>query len=366
MNLQEARTTFTADKALLIQHGVSWDERAEVVAYLPDEFRRDYRLAMDAIPALGSDPNAGIPSYLSMFVDPTIYKWVFAPNSGAKILGERRQGDWTQKTAMFPVVEYVGEVSSYNDYSENGNADVNANFPQRQAYNFQTMKQLGDHEIAVAGLARLNMVAEKDAAATMALDKFMNLTYFFGVKNLQNYGLLNDPNLSASLTPTPKANGGNAWFTSGNAPNATANEVYNDILNLYEQLVAQCGGALAVDDDLVLGLPPILQAALKFTNAFGLTVGAMLKDNFPKLRIEAAVQYGQVTTANPYGVAAGNMVQMIAEKVEGQQTGYCSFNEKLRTFPIVRGTSNWKQKMMAGSWGAIIRAPFALASMVGC
>ena len=37
------------------------------------------------------------------------------------------------------------------------------------------------------------------------LNKFSNLTYFFGVQGLQNYGLLNDPHLNASLTPATKA-----------------------------------------------------------------------------------------------------------------------------------------------------------------
>src|SRR4029077_11942485 len=97
-------------------------------------------------------------------------------------------------------------------------------------YLFQTIKQYGERELERAGLARINWVSELDKAAATVLNKFSNLTYFFGVTGLQTYGLINDPNLPATLTPATKAGGGLAWFTASGAPNATANEVYNDIL----------------------------------------------------------------------------------------------------------------------------------------
>ena len=60
--------------------------------------------------------------------------------------------------------------------------------------------------------------------------------YFYGVSG-SRLRLLNDPNLGAPISPAPKANGGTAWFTADGHPNATANEVYNDIVALYQQLV---------------------------------------------------------------------------------------------------------------------------------
>ena len=77
------------------------------------------------------------------------------------------------------------------------------------------------------------------------------------------------------------------------------------------------------------------------------------------------MQYGVLSTGNPQGVAAGNLVQLIAEEIEGQDTGYCSFNEKMRAHPIIRAMSSFKQKVSGGSWGAIIRMPVGFASMLG-
>ena len=83
------------------------------------------------------------------------------------------------------------------------------------------------------------------------------------------------------------------------------------------------------------------------------------------MKMVKAVQYGALTASNPQGVAAGNMIQLIADDVEGQKTGYCSFSAKLRTFPIIRQMSSFKQKLMSSSWGAIVRYPSGFELMVG-
>lgn len=362
MNLNEAIAAYRGDVAHLNAAGIF---TPDVVGYMPDGFKRDITLAMDAQPTLTTTPNAAIPSWLTTLIDPAVFEILFAPNNGAKILGENRKGTWLDETAMFPTVEHTGEVSSYGDFIENGHAGANTNWPQRQSYLFQTVKEYGERELERAGLARLNWVSEVDKAAATVLNKFLNLTYFYGVASLQNYGLLNDPNLSASLTPATKAAGGVKWINASNQIVATANEVYADIQSLFIQLVIQSGGLVEADAQLVLAMSPTSAVALTATNSFNVNVFDLLKKNFPNIRFETAVQYGALTAANPQGVAAGNFVQLLVESVEGQQTGYCSFNEKMRSHPIVRGLSSFKQKLTAGTWGAIIRQPFGIANMVG-
>ncbi|WP_199085956.1 major capsid family protein [Bosea sp. ASV33] len=362
MNFQEAAAAWKAHVPMHEQKGVYL---SGVTSYIPDGVKADISLAMDAVqPALATDPNSAIPAFLTTMVDPQVFHILFSPNKGAQIFGENRKGGWLDETAMFPVVEHTGEVSSYGDYAENGRAGANTNWPQRQAYLFQTVKEYGDREIERAGLARIGWVAEIDTAAATILDKFMNLTYHFGVAGLQNYGLLNDPNLSASLTPATKAAGGVKWINNG-AIVATANEIYADVQAIYLQLVTQTAGLIQQDTPMVLAMSPSSEVALTATNSFGISVYDLLKKNFPNLRVESDVLYGSQSAANPQGNAAGNLVQLIAESVDGQDTGYCSFNEKMRTHPIVRQLSSFRQKVTAGSWGAIIRMPAAIASMVG-
>src|ERR1022692_480217 len=171
----------------------------EAFQYYPED-----RLAMDAQPALVTISNAGIPSYLANYIDPELIKVLVTPNKAAEILGEAKKGDWTTMTATFPVIENTGEVSSYGDYNENGSVGANANFPQRQAYHYQTMTQWGEKQLETYSLAKIDYASRLNIASAMVLDKFQNSTYFFGVAGLQNYGLLNDPALSAPIAPGAK------------------------------------------------------------------------------------------------------------------------------------------------------------------
>ena len=362
MNLQEARAKFAAEMPWVNERGVYFVGGS---SYIPDEFRRDYTLAMDAQPGLTTDPNSAVPAMLTTYIDPSVYEILFSPTKAAEVLGEERKGDWLMDTAMFPVVEETGEVSSYGDYDENGNAGANTNWPQRQSYLFQTIMGYGERELERAGLARINWVSQINRSGANLLNRYMNLTYLFGVQGLQNYGLTNDPNLSAPLTPATKANGGVTWFTAGGSPNASANEVYNDVVALFEALVIANSGLVDKDTKLKLVMSPGSSVALTFTNSFNVNVEDLLKKNFTNLTIVTVPQYGVQTTANSQGLAAGNLVQLIADDVEGQDTGFCAFSEKLRTHPIIRQLSSFRQKATSGTWGAIIRMPVAIQQMLG-
>lgn len=360
-SLREAEAAYRSDFAHLAQRGVI---NNMATGYLPESFKHNFNLAMDAQPALTTAPNSGVPAYLTQWIDPAVYEILFSPNMAAIILGEVKKGDWTSQTAFFPTVEHTGEVSSYGDFNENGHAGANTNWPQRQSYLYQTVKEYGELELERAGLAKISWVSEIDQAAALALNKFSNFSYFFGIAGLQNYGLLNDPNLTGPLSPSLKSYGGTAWIVSG-AIVATANEIYGDIQSIFLQLVSQASGLIDAKAKMVLALSPSSAVALTATNSFNVNVYDLLKKNFPNIRFETAVQYGQTSASNPQGISAGNLVQLIVESVEGQQTGYCAFNEKMRAHPIVRGLSSFKQKQTAGTWGAIIRQPFAIAQMLG-
>ena len=328
------------------------------------EYKQNINVAMDAQPALVTVPNSGVPAYLTFFMDPDILRVLTAPNEAAEIFGEKQKGDWTSTTLIFPVVERTYEVSSYGDFNNNGRAGINTNFPERQPYLYQTVTEYGDLEIERVGLAKIGFVAEQKEAAIDGLNKFGNLTYFRGVAGLQNYGVLNDPSLYPAIAPVPKANGGVAWM-NGTTINATANEIFSDIQALVAQLIAQASGQIGIKSEFVLAMSPRSENALTATNSFNVNVAALLKNNYPGMKIKTAMQYGALTAQNPQGNAVGEVVQLYAPKATGQDSGYCSFNTKLRAGPVVREMSAYKQKFTQGSSGFILRQPFAMSTMVG-
>ena len=306
-------------------------------------------LACDAQPGLITQSNSGIPAYLSTYMDPKLIEVLVAPMRAAEVAGnERKVGDWTTETAMFPLVESTGQVSSYGDYSNSGQAGVNVNWPQRQAYTYQVVTEWGERELAKAGLARIDWASRVNIASVLTLNKFQNKSYFFGVAGIENYGLLNDPSLSAPISPL---NG--AWATG------TAGHVYQDIQALFSQLQTQANGLVDLSTKMTLVMSPVSEVALTktdTTNFYGTTVAEVVKKCFPNMRI---------MTAPEYATNSGNLVQLFADEIEGQRTVDCAFTEKLRAHPIVVALSAFSQKKSQGTWGAVIYRPFLVAQMLG-
>jgi len=382
---ETARAAWQADRADFEARGVYLPS---VVSYTPEEWKRDPRLAqdgmariaqdvfgyggfghnsmaMDAPPVMLTDPNSSVPALLTTTIDPDVFRVLFSPNKAADALGgEIKRGGWLDDVIFFPVVEATGEVSSYGDYNENGNAGVNVNWPARQNYLFQVIKEYGEREVERGGLARVNWVSEIDRAAALTISKFLNLAYLFGIAGLQNYGLTNDPNLSAALTPATKAAGGTKWVTNG-VVTATANEIYTDFESLFYQLTLQTGGLVETDSDLCLLLSPPASVGLTATNSFGVNVGDLLTKNFPNVEIITIPQYTAQGALMPQGIPGGEFMQLIARDLEGQKTAFPAYSEKMRAHPVIRARSAFSQKVSAGVWGTVVRAPAAIASMIG-
>jgi hypothetical protein len=336
----------------------------EAKEFLQQEWADNYQIAMDAQPQLVTTASSGIPAFLTAIIDPQILRIRQANNNAAEIFSEVKKGTWVTESAIFPVVERGGNITSYGDMNNGGATTANANFETRQPYLFQTVCIWGELQLERAGLAKISWAAELQGAAADVLGKFENLIYFKGVAGLQNYGIQTDPNLLPAIAPAPKANGGFTWL-NGATPNATANEIYADIQALVNTLINQSAGNIDTKSEIVLAMSPSREGALTATNSFNVNVKALLKDNYPNLRIQNAIQYGATNAQNPQGVATGEMIQAIALKPGNQDTGWLAFNEKLRAHRVVPDMSSFKQKMTSGAYGFIGRQPFAMATMIG-
>lgn len=328
---------------------------AQDAEFLPREFRRNYDMALDAQPTLLTSANSAVPGWLTAYIDPEVIRILQTPNKGAEILGEEKTGDWTTETATFMVVENTGEVAPYGDWNNNGHSDANVDWVNRQSYLFQTVVQYGDLQVDRAGLARLNWVGELQTSSALTLEKFRDYTYHFGVAGLALYGMLNDPNLPAALTPATKAAGGTRWVNNGVVV-ATANEIYSDLQALVLDVVGRTSGIVQKTDAMTLVLPPQSDVALMQTNQFGISVMDLLQKNFPNLKI---------VTDPRHATASGNVVQLWVDRWNGTKTATAAFNEKLRDHQIVRMLSSYAQKKTAGTWGVVVKAPIAVSQMLG-
>ena len=325
----------------------------EVEGYIDPQLAQDYRLAMDAQPALVTVSNSGIPAFLTNYVDPKFIEVLTSPNKAAQIAGEVKKGDWVTETAFFPFIESAGETSSYGDYNTNGEITANANWPQRQSYHYQTITQWGERELDRMAQGKIDWASRLNISSAKVMDKFQNKSYFYGIAGLQNYGLLNDPSLNASLTPGVKAAGGNTWAAG------TAQEIFLDITTLFQSVIATSGGTIELSDKCKLCMSPTVATNLLKLNTLTQTVNVfdMIAKAFPGMTVETAVEYA--------GTGAGNLVQLIVEEVDGQETVTTAFTEKMRAHAIERKTSSFLQKKSGGTWGCIIFQEFAIGTMLG-
>lgn len=288
-------------------------------------------------------PNAGILAMFTTYVDPRVIEIAVEPMKAAQIFGETKKGTWVDDNLQFPIAESTGEVSSYDDFGTNGMSGANVNWENRQPYHYQTIVEVGEREVERAGAAKLDWVARKQIAAALVLNKFQNKSYFFGVSGLANYGLLNDPSLSASLP-------GSDWDV------LTAEQVFASIQGaLYGRLIGQTKGLVDRDARMVLLLSPANEVNLLKTNQYNVNVIDQLKKNFPNMRVE---------TAPEMSTAAGELVYLIVEEYEGVRTIEPTFTEKMRVHPMVLGLSSWQQKRSQGTVGAIIYRPLMVASLI--
>ncbi len=311
---------------------------------------KDQAMAMDDVqsPTI-TTASGGIPWFLANWFDPKLIPIIFAPMMAAVIAGESMKGDWLTNTAMFATIEPVGEVASYGDYSQSGSTQVNANFPQRQNYLFQSILQYGQMEVGRMGLAKIDWAAKQQESNAFTLNKALNNVYFYGVAGLQNYGLINDPYLPPALTAT------NTWLGAS----ATAASIYQDIVRMFIQLQAQSDGVIRMDSPMVLAMSPKQSAALMAITPYNtMTVKALLEQYFPNIRFETAPEYG-----TPYN-STGELVQLICEEIDGQRSVECAFSTKLMAGNMIVDLTSWRQKRWSGGYGTIWYRRFACVQMI--
>ena len=303
-------------------------------------------LASDAL-----DPNAAVPAYMRAYVTPTIIEELTAIRAYKEIAPEVKNGDFTTSFAQFRCMEFTGDVTPYGDYDGNGQSNTNTNYPVREQYRFQTTIKCGDLEQEMNAKAKIDLLAEKQRAAAINIDIAFNKFALFGVQGKAVYGLLNDPSLNASLTPI-SVGGVTAW--SGN----DANQQFDDIVKLMSSLYNQAGGHITKRTNTKLLVSTDMLGLMDKTNTYGLSTYDMVKKNYPNMEIVCVPELYDTATST-------STVMVLADEVLGQKTVEFGYTDKYFAHRMVQKLSSYEQKISAGTMGAVVYLPFAIATMTG-
>lgn len=314
----------------------------------------DNALANDA--ALSTQPNVGAPASLYTYLDPRVIEVLYGVTAASKIFEKTKYGDFEDDFATFMVEDVAGRVSPYSDHGDGVTADVNYDFPVRQNFRYQTTIQYGDLEVSKMARAKVNLAARKQYAAATVMARAENSFQLYGVKGMEVYGLLNDPNLDSPLAPI-SVGGKSTWADKVAAqPDTAANVVFNDINKLIGALMGKNGGLVDANADFVLAVSNKVFAYLTQPNSFGQTALGLLKANYPRIRVE---QLPELSTAS------GETLYLTVSELLGEKTGFTAFSRAYMLGRLVPGLSCWEQKATAGTWGAVIRRPSLVALMTG-
>lgn len=312
-------------------------------------------LANDSIDQLANDAamvkaaNSGVPVEFTSYIDPMVIPILTAARGAREIFGEAKKGDWTTSYARFQTSEITGEVEAYTDYGQGGASDVNPTFPVRTQYIYQTNIRYGDREVDVASRARLQLAADKQRAAATVIDIASNKFALYGVAGLEIYGLLNDPNLPAAVTPLPNAASKTLWADK------STKEIYEDVLYLFGKMADRGAGHIDANTELVLATSPATQVQLGKATDFNISARQMLETYFPKIRFVALPELATTT--------GGTSILLVAPTIEGLPTAQIGFSEKFRAMRLIPESSSFHQKFVGSSYGTIIYRPFAIGEM---
>lgn len=329
------------------QYGIIFDTGSPIRGILANDSID--QLANDA--AMVTAANSGVPVEFTSYIDPMVIPILTATRGAREIFGEAKKGDWTTSYARFQTSEITGEVEAYTDYGQGGASDVNPTFPVRTQYIYQTNIRYGDREVDVASRARLQLAADKQRAAATVIDIASNKFALYGVAGLEIYGLLNDPNLPAAVTPVPNANSKTLWAEK------STKEIYEDVLYLFGKMADRGAGHIDANTELVLATSPATQVQLGKATDFNISARQMLETYFPRIRFVVLPELATATS--------GTSILLVAPTIEGLPTAQIGFSEKFRAMRLIPESSSFHQKFVGSSYGTIIYRPFAIGEMTG-
>lgn len=305
------------------------------------------RIARDS---MITPPNSGVPAVFTTYVDPKVVDILTAPTNAREIFGEVKKGDWTNSGSLFKAIEATGQSTAYTDFGNGATADVNVTYPYRENYLAQTHIRYGEQEMAVLGKAAVNLSAEKQRSAATIINIDTNKYYLLGVDGKEIYGLLNEPNLPASISPATVNTNVTKW------EGKTTQQIYDDVLLLAAELFENSMGLINQSSDLVLAVSPGSNVLLGKATDYNVSVLDMLNKYFTNLSIVVLPELAQTS---------GTVVMLVARSVNGDKVAELAYSEKMRALRIVPHTSWYEQKYVFGTYGAIVYKPFAIATMTG-
>jgi hypothetical protein len=264
---------------------------------------------MDAAVAGITTPTVTTPIQFLQHWLPNVVEVVTAAKEIDAIAGRTMAGNWYDEEIVMQVLERTGQAVPYGDHTNIPLSSWNLNYETRDIVRFEEGIQVGVLEEMRAGAMNISSQTRKREAAAESLAIELNNIGFFGYNegNNKTYGFLNDPNLPAYTTVA--TNG--AGTPSTKWKDKTYAQITNDLRTAFAALRTQSGNLFKPERDAAkLVIAVNCMEYLNVENEFGKSVYDFLKQNYPNVTIESAVQ---LDGAN----GGANVFYLFAESING-------------------------------------------------
>ena len=306
----------------------------------------------------------GTPQYLTTIWTTKQFEVITRATVFDKISHSFQQGMFGITNIKIPIVSYASNPALYSDFSVQGDSSININWADRQIVNYERTLIYGDLAVSQMSMGKIDYINQLRAGMLRQVKLHQDAIGFYGYSaNMEIFGLLNDPSLSATLTAGNKAGG------AGESPSTLWQygsffENIADVISVYEAIVARAGGNLGYDEKCTLLLPPAVWGYLLFTSPLGnITVKEWLRENFPNMEIlQAPLLQG---TGTPIGSTIANQMVMIFDTVEGQPCLLNAYATLYNSHGVVRLASSYQEKISYALGGAIVSNAIGIQIMQG-
>lgn len=310
---------------------------------------------MDAAVTGVTTPSITTPIQFLQHWLPGFVEVVTAAREIDSIVGRTIAGNWHDESIVQGILERTGQAVPYGDHTDIPLASWNTNYEQRDIVRFEEGIQVGVLEEARAGAMNISSQTEKRAAAAESLAIELNNIGFFGYNegNNKTYGFLNDPNLPAYTTVATGTGLSTTWASK------TYAEIVADLRTAFAALRVQTGNLFKPERDRAkLAISVACMEYLNVENEFGKSVYDFLKQNYPNVTIESAVQ---LDGAN----SGANVFYLFAESINGKPVIHQFVQDVFRLIGVEKKAKVFLEDYSNATAGILVTQPIGIVRYSG-
>lgn len=312
---------------------------------------------MDAAVAGVTTPSITTPIQFLQHWLPDFVEVVTAARELDSIVGRTIAGNWHDESIVQGILERTGQAVPYGDHTDIPLSSWNTNYETRDIVRFEEGIQVGVLEEARAGAMNISSQTEKRAAAAESLAIELNNIGFFGYNegNNKTYGFLNDPNLPAYVSVA--SNG--AGTPSTNWKDKTYAQIVSDLRTAFAALRVQTGNLFKPERDAAkLCISVSCMEYLNVENEFGKSVYDFLKQNYPNVTIESAVQLDEANSG-------ANVFYLIANSINGKPCIHQFVQDVFRLIGVEKKAKVFLEDYSNATAGILVTQPIGIVRYTG-